>query len=290
MTTIGLTQERQTGRALSLEAPRLGADEDERRYALTFDRLQPCFVDYSCFAQAISGVAAAYKGRAKMLELGCGTGLLAMEVLSAAGHLDYHGVDASEPMIELFGQKAAALAQTGRSISLTAPADPRRKQTIEALKGEAVDFVVMSQLLQSAPPGPSPGLLDRVGLLLSARRFVRPGGKLFIIEEVFGETTQEHALLTNQWHSAAVDQICAGFLDIQSALRDVDPGLVDLLARVPGQPSLVRVVRDQLRRYGEPQVPPLSAWCALFEHLKLRYRALPHSTLKHFYLFAIDHA
>ncbi|MBI4421294.1 MAG: class I SAM-dependent methyltransferase [Gemmatimonadetes bacterium] len=291
MTSVGLLSNLGAAPALAgRESAGSRASEQERGYVLIYDRLQPCLVDYSPFAKVISDVAGAYGERARMIELGCGTGLLAYDVLAAAGNLDYLGLDASRVMVDLFAQKAAGLPQAGRTISFAAPADPRRKGTMAALQAEAADFVVMSQLLQSLPPAPvaTTDLIDRVGLLMSAGRLVRPGGKLFVIEEVFGESVEEHALLVNEWHAAAAERLRAQAVEIHAALRGVDPALLDQLTKIPSQATLVRWLRERLWRYGEPQILPLSAWCALFGHLRLRYRALPHPTLRNFYLFVID--
>jgi SAM-dependent methyltransferase len=263
--------------------------DEERRFAATYENLQPCFLDYTGFGKAIADVAARVRGRARMLEFGCGTGMLASEVLDAVRNLDYRGVDASPSMVDIFARRAAHLGRTGRSIVASSPVDLRLKASLTAaLKGESADIVLMSQFLQYIPVRSSEVLADRAGMVAAARNVLRPGGKIMIIEEVFGESLEEHRRFANEWNRYAIRQISERFYEIEAALRHVDPALLDLLAALTGRPSLVQVVREQLWRHGEPQVLPLSAWCRLFELMRLRYQAIPHDTLRNFYLFVID--
>jgi SAM-dependent methyltransferase len=264
--------------------------DEERRFAATYEQLQPCFLDYTGFARGVAEIAARIPGRTRMVEFGCGSGILATEILSETRHLDYRGLDPSPSMVEIFGRRAMTLARTGRSISASSPVDLRLKASLAAaLRGDNADIVLMSQFLQSIPVRGSEFLTDRAGMLAAARHLLRPGGRVVVIEEVFGESVDEHRRFTNEWNRFAIDRIGERFPEIQTALRHVDPALLDLLVALPGRPSLIQVVREQLWRFGEPQVLPLSSWCRLFELMRLRYQAIPHETLPNFYMFLIDY-
>ena len=263
--------------------------DEERRFATTFEHLQPCFVDYTSFGKTIADVAARLRGRARMLEFECCTGKLAAEVLQYVRNLDYRGLDPSPSMEDIFARRATDLGRHGRSVAVSSPVDLRLKASLAAaLKNESADIVLMSQFLQYIPIRSSEVLADRAGMVAAARHVLRPGGKIMIIEEVFGESLEEHRRFANEWNRFAIDRISERFHDIEAALRHVDPALLDLLAALSGRPSLVQVVREQLWRHGEPHVLPLSAWCRLFELMRLRYQAIPHDTLRNFYLFVID--
>jgi len=263
--------------------------DEERRFAATYEQLQPCLLDYTGFGRVIADVVGRVRGRSRMVEFGCGTGILAAEVLTAARHMDYRGLDASSAMVEIFGRRALGLPRNGRTISASSPVDLRLKSSLAAaLRGESADVVVMSQFLQSIPVRSSEVLADRAGMLSAARQLLRHGGKIIVIEEVFGESLEEHRRFANEWNRFAIDRIRDRFYEIQAALRHVDPALLDLLVALPGRPSLIQVVREQLWRNGEPQLLPLSAWCRLFELMRLKYQAIPHETLRNFYMFVID--
>jgi SAM-dependent methyltransferase len=234
-------------------------------------------------------IAMRVRGRSRMIEFACGTGSLAAEVLGAVRQLDYRGLDASPAMAEIFGRRAIGLARNGRSISISSPVDLRLKASLAAaLRGDSADLVVMSQFLQSIPVRASDVLADRACVLMAGRSLLRAGGKMIVLEEVFGESLEEHRRFTNEWNRFAIDRIGERFYEIQCALGHVDPALLDLLAALPARPSLIQVVREQLWRSGEPQVLPLSAWCRMFELMRIRYQAIPHETLRNFYMFVID--
>jgi SAM-dependent methyltransferase len=264
--------------------------DEERRFAATYEQLQTCFLGYGGFARTIAEIADRCRAPApRMVEFGCGSGILASQILGAVEHLDYRGFDASPAMVEAFRRRVAPLQRSGRSISLSSPADLRlRVNLTSALRGESADVVLMSQFLQSIPLRASEVLVDRAGMIEAGRHILRPRGKVLIIEEVFGESLEEHRRFDHQWNRYAMNRIGERYHEIQSALRIVDPALLDLLAALPARPSLIQVVREQLWRYGEPRVLPLSAWCRLFELLRLRYQAIPHETLGNLYLFVIE--
>jgi len=263
--------------------------DEERRFAATYEQLHPCFMSYAGFAANLAELASRLGPSPRLLEFGCATGSLAEEVLERAPSLDYRGIDASPAMVEIFGRRAINLSRHGRSISVTSPVDLRLKSSLaSALREEAADLVVMSQFLQSIPMRSSEVLADRAGLIVAAKHALRPGGKVVIIEEVFGESLEEHRRFNNEWNGFAISNIADRYYQIQATLRFVDPALLDLLVALPGRPSLIQVVREQLWRHGEPQILPLSAWCRLFELMRLRYQALPHESLRNIYMFVID--
>jgi SAM-dependent methyltransferase len=288
MTSIGLSPSFSSHVIGTLPADPALIDE-ERRFAATYEQLQPCFLDYTAFARTIADSVRRIQGHTRMLEFGCGTGILAAEILEGAPNLDYRGLDASSSMIEILGRRAISLSRAGRSISAGSPVDLRLKSSLAgALRGDAADVVVMSQFLQWVPVRASQVLCDRTGMISAGRQLLRPGGRLMIIEEVLGESPEERRRFTGEWNRFAISRICDRFYMIQSALRHVDPALLDILVALPERPSLIQVVREQLWRHGEPQLLPLSAWCRLLELMRLRYQAIPHPQLRNLYLFVID--
>jgi|ERR1051326_2968835 SAM-dependent methyltransferase len=290
MTSISLRPATSTATILGALPADPALIDEERRFAATYEQLQPCFLDYTGFARGIAEIAGRIPGRARMVEFGCGTGILAAEILADAPHLDYRGLDASPSMVEIFGRRVMTLARTGRGISASSPVDLRLRASVAAaLRGDNADLVLMSQFLQSIPVRGSEVLVDRAAMVAAARHLLRPAGRVIVIEEVFGESLEEHRRFTNEWNRFATNRIADRFPDIQMALRHVDPALLDLLVALPGRPSLIQVVREQLWRHGEPQVLPLSSWCRLFELMRLRYHAIPHDTLRNFYMFVIDY-
>jgi SAM-dependent methyltransferase len=290
MASIGLTQAETTS---SYVLGALPADpaliDEERRFAATYEQLQPCFLDYAGFSRTVSTMAGRARGLPRMIEFDCGTGMLATDVLETVRHLDYRGLDPSPAMVEIFGRRLLHSPRGGRSVSVTSPVDLRLKANLAAaLRGESADFVVMSQFLQAIPVRASEVLADRTTMITTGRQLLRPGGKLIIIEEVFGESLEEHRRFGHEWNRFAMERIGERYDEIEATLRYVDPALLDLLMALPARPSLIQVVREQLWRHGEPQILPLSAWCRLFELMRLRYHAIPHETLRNFYMFVVD--
>ena len=259
-----------------------------KRRAAVVDVLHPLVFDFSCFTGAIVQEASRYWGRSKMIDLGCGTGRVAMDLLAKMPCLDYVGMDASEPMVWVFRRKAVRLSHPRQTLTFEAPVDLRQRDVVASVAPGGADMILLSQFLQYIPlQSPGQNLHNRVEMLTAARDLTRPGGRLFIIEEVFGENAEEHLTFAVNWDQAIASQVQANFQRLGQVLRNIDPSLVDLLRAKRDHRALAGLMRERAHRQGDRQIVPLSVWCRTFEHLGLRYRAVPHAVLPNFYLFVI---
>lgn len=278
--------------AVSAPAPRAETAETElerqRNRALCHDLLQPYIADYSCFSRIMAAEATPFWGRPRMFDLACGTGLITLPVLAAVPHLDYYGFDSSEPMIRVFRHKSVKVEGPRRVIKLAAPLDPRSRLVPPSAYGGTAELVLAAHLLQHVPlAASSEDSYNRVGMLRFARELTRPGGKLFIIEEVFGESGEHHAHCTTSWNQAMVDRIRGDFPILARAVGALDPEMRELLGRVLSQASLAETLRERLQREPDRQLLPLAAWCRTFEHLGWRYNTYRHESVENLCLFVI---
>ncbi len=262
----------------------------EDRHAFCRDLLQPYVDDYSCFTRAIAAEAVRYWGRPRMLDFGCGTGTVALPILAGARDLDYMGFDPSEPMVRLFRRKTAKVERARRVIQLTAPVDPRRRDVPVSLYGGTAEMVLAADFLQYVPlAAPSDDWYGRVGMLNMLRGLLRPGGRMFIIEDVLGESSEEEAQFDCLWNQSMVTRVRPVFEShLAPLLGQLDPELSDLVCRMPRQPALARVVRERIRREPQGQRLPFDAWARLFEHLGWQYTVMRHVELGNLYLFTIQ--
>ena len=104
----------------------------------------------------------------RVLDVGCGTGVLAIAIKSRVGAGDVHGIDASPEMIEVAKEKAA---QAGCEIHL-------QVALAEALPFPAAhfDLVTCSLVLHHLPAG-----LRRKGLA-EVRRVLKPSGRFVAVD------------------------------------------------------------------------------------------------------------
>lgn len=177
-----------------------------------------------------------------------------------------------------------------RVIKLTAPVDPRRQDVPVSLYGGTAEIVLVADFLQYVPlSAPSDDWFGRVGLLRQLRGLLRPGGRMFIIEDVLGESSEEEARFDFLWNQSMVTRARPVFEShLALLLEGLDPELAHLVGRVLEQPSLSRVVRQRIRREPQGQRLPLKAWVRLFEHLGWPYTATQHVELGNLCLFALS--
>ena len=259
----------------------------ETRRAALLDLVHSWALDLSPFAPII---AAHLNGKpsATVIELGCGTGELAMQLLRGNPTCAYYGFDDSSAMAQLFGAKARTLA-TPANVHLTAPIDLTRKPATAMLQRcPRADAVLMVRFLQIIPPIVAAGdLFSRADLIHEARRLSRPGAKLFIVEDVFGESPDAHRAAQAAWDEVIMAALNARADLLLRLLPPIDP---ELGARVAqgDRASILRGVRAALDRGFERQPLPLSAWSFLLHRLGFKHQSYVHPALAHLCLFAID--
>ncbi|HEX2092421.1 MAG TPA: amino acid adenylation domain-containing protein, partial [Longimicrobiaceae bacterium] len=101
----------------------------------------------------------------RVLEIGCGTGLLLFRVAPHAAH--YHGTDFSRVALEFVKRHLGAMPQVRLS--------RRRADRLEGLEGEGFDTVVLNSVAQYFP-----GVDYLLDVLEGAAACVRPGGRIFV--------------------------------------------------------------------------------------------------------------
>lgn len=128
------------------------ADElSAKRRAAVLDVLHPLVFDFSCFTRAIVQEASGYWGRSKMIDLGCGTGRVAMDLLAKLPCLDYVGMDASEAMGWVFRKKAVRLSHPRQTLTFEAPIELRQRDFVASVGPGGADMTLLSQFLQCIP-------------------------------------------------------------------------------------------------------------------------------------------
>ncbi len=145
----------------------------------------------------------------KVLDVGCGTGTLAIALKSSVGTGEVHGIDASPEMIEVAKEKAA---KAGSDIDF-------QVALIEAIPfpDATFDLVTSSLMLHHLPED-----LKRTGLA-EIRRVLKPGGRFMAMDFAAHSHSPLGHLLSIFGHSrgeSMVDKLIpmledAGFSDVE---------------------------------------------------------------------------
>jgi SAM-dependent methyltransferase len=137
------------------------AEDYERYWAPVLDRAARDLLD------RVEGYVAAIGGAPSVVDVGAGSGVLALEALDRWPEARVIGVDPSTGMLAMAHQRETRRGADGRIAWLEATADAL------PLPVEAVDLVVSSFALQLVP--------DRAAALREAYRVLRPGGRLAFV-------------------------------------------------------------------------------------------------------------
>jgi hypothetical protein len=173
-------------------------------------------------------------------------------------------------------------------VTFTVPVDLRSRAIGEALRGLRADFLLLPRFLQTVPLiAPEGAKLHRTAFLALCQQLVRPGGRICIIEDVYGESADEQAQLSRARQQAFRARVVADLERVVHVLRAVDPELAARVARLPGDPSLLGELSDRVQQPGAAQTLPLSAWHRMFEHLGFSYQTVQHPSQKQLFLFTI---
>ncbi|HEV8264621.1 MAG TPA: class I SAM-dependent methyltransferase [Gemmatimonadales bacterium] len=288
MTTPSLYKPRAPLRPSPLSAPPAGPRaREELRAAAIQDLLEPFLFDDAQLVEAVCDELRDPVSRPRIVEFGCGIGGLTVPVLATRPDTVYHGFDDSEARVAVVTTKLSRRGHQ-RGATFTAPVALDRRAIGEALQGLRADFLLLPRFLQTVPLCAAEGRgLHRVAFLSLCQQLVKPGGRILIIEEVFGESADEHAQLSAARRDGFRARLVADLERVVTVLRGLDPDLARRVARLPGAPSLLGELRDRIQPPGVAQVLPLTAWQRMFEHLGFTYRTVQHPTQKQLFLFTV---
>jgi len=259
--------------------------EDVRAAAIR-DVLQPYLFDNTTFRDLVCEELRAPVARPRIIEFGCGTGGLTVAALSTRRDAVYHGFDRSEADMAIATCRLSRGGVQGGA-TFTAPFELDPRAIGEALQGLRADFLILPRFLQTVPVCATDETgLNRVAFLALCGQLVKPGGRMLIIEDVYGEDADEQAELSFAWRNAFRARLTRDLEGLRHALEGLDPDLAARLGRLPGDPSLLAELRDRAEP-GRAQVLPLPAWERMFEHLGFAYRAVRHTTQRQLYLFTV---
>lgn len=263
----------------------LTASPETCRAAL-HDVVQPWALDISPFVPIIVAELSS-KPRPTMIELGCGTGGGAWQIMRDVPSLIYHGYDDSSARLHRFTVRARG-AQSPAA-KLTGPIDLTRKVAATMLQqAPKADVVLMNRFLQTVPPMvPSTDFFTRAEMLRLAKQMVRPGGSLMLIEDVYGTTAEEHRAAMDAWD----DVIYAGAEARVDYLREVLPGVSpDLLKQLElkDRVGVIKTVRQALNHWTERAPMPWASWQFLFDQLGMKHRLYRHPALASVWLIRVD--
>lgn len=260
---------------------------DDVRAAAIRDVLQPYLFDDANLRTLVCDElrAPGAPPRPRIIEFGCGTGRLTAAMLATRRDVVYHGFDRSEPDVAVAICKLSRQRLHGGA-TFTAPFEPDAREIGEALQGLRADFLVLPRFLQTVPLCATDGALHRVAFLALCQQLVKPGGRILVIEDVYGEDADEQTQFSVAWRTAFRARLTRDLESLYAALHRLDPGLAARLGRLPGDPSLVAVLRDCIQPPGA-QTLPLSTWQRMFEHLGLAYQMVRHPTQPQLCFFTI---
>jgi SAM-dependent methyltransferase len=259
---------------------------EEVRAAAVRDLLEPYLIDGTPFTALICDELRDPVARPRIVEFGCGTGHLTWPALATRPDAVYHGFDRSEARVAVALHK---LIPQGlhHGASFTTPLKLDQRAIGEALQGLRADFLLLPRFLQTVPLcATDGGGLHRVAFLALCQQLVKPGGRIFIVEDVFGEDADEQAQLSLAWSDAFRARLTADLERLRYLLQVLDPDLATRLGRLPGDPALLGELENRVRPKNA-QVLPLAAWQKMFEHLGFTYRAVQHDTQRQLYLFTV---
>jgi SAM-dependent methyltransferase len=254
--------------------------------AQVYDLLSPLVLDFTPFTEEIAREVRAWPGQPRVYEFGCGAGHVTLSLLAARPDVDYHGFDWSAGLVGLLQRKVRRLpAGTGR-VAFTAPCVLTTRDVSEPVRGMRADLIVVTDFLAHVRSQPDDGSLHRVAFLSLCRQLLKPGGLIFVLEQVHGESVAEQRALTAGWERIVQTRMRERLQTLYHAARERDPDFDGLLGQVVREPGRLRGVRQELGA-PEPEGLPLSAWHRLFQHHGVRCRTVPHPTLRDFYMFVI---
>lgn len=287
MTTPNLYKPRAPLRPTLRPAPssRLQAVAEVRAAAVQ-DLLEPYLLDEARFVDLVSAELKSPVSRPRIIEFGCGTGRLTLAALTARPDAQYHGFEGSEACVAI---ATAKLIRQGvqRAATFTVPFALDRRAIGEALQGLRADFLLLPRFLQRVPLCATEGTgLHRVAFLALCRQLVKPGGRMLIIEDVYGESAEAQARLSAARRDAFRARLTTDLERVRLLLRVLDPDLAACLGRLPGDPTLLAELEGRAQP-AAGHVLPLTAWQRMFEHLGFTYRATQHETQQQLYLFTV---
>ena len=258
--------------------------EDVRAAAIR-DVLHPYMFDDQALRSSVCEELRGPVARPRIIEFGCGTGSLTLAALATRRDAVYHGFDRSEADVAIAMCRLSRAGLQGGA-TFTAPFELDARAIGEALQGLRADFLLLPRFLQTVPLLVEGTALHRVAFLALCRQLVKPGGRILIIEDVFGEDADEQAELSFSWRNAFRARLTRDIEPLRHALQGLDADLAARLARLPGDPSLVGELHDRAQA-SPAHVMPLRAWERTFEHLGFVYRAERHPTQRQLYLFTV---
>jgi SAM-dependent methyltransferase len=289
LTTPSLFKPRAPLRPSTAPAPRNQAQvlEDVRAAAIR-DVLQPYLFDDATFRDLVCEELRNPVARPRIIEFGCGTGALTVPALAARRDAVYHGFDRSEANVAIATCKLSRQGlPPGGTATFTAPFELDSQEIGEALQGLRADFLILPRFLQTVPLCATDGSgLNRAAFLALCRQLVKPGGRMLIIEDVYGADADEQAEFSFVWRNAFRARLTRDLEGLRHSLEGLDAHLATRLARLPGDPSLLGELRERAQPQGA-QVLPLPAWERMFEHLGFAFRTVRHTTQRQLYLFSV---
>jgi SAM-dependent methyltransferase len=287
VTTPSLYKPRASLRPPTAPSPRTppAVLEDVRAAAIR-DVLHPYLFDDAAFQELLCEELRAPVARPHIIEFGCGTGRVTLAALATRRDALYHGFDRSEANVAIATCKLSRAGVLGAA-TLTAPFRLEQRAIGEALQGLRADFLILPRFLQTVPLCATDGSgLHRVAFMALCRQLVRPGGRILIIEDVYGEDADEQAEFSFACRNAFRARLVHDLDGLRHALEGLDHELAARLGRLPGDPSLLQDLRGLAHPAGA-QIMPLRAWQRMVEHLGFAYRTVRHTTQRHSYLFTV---